>query len=673
MSPAAAEEYIASLYATVLKRDAGPEELAHWVAAAATLSPEQIYLAFVNSKEYKLQQEQSVPTVPTAESAVKPIDISTYLFPDELFVTDVPLKKILMVGACLTHGYTRWFRDLDPGLEIDHVPFNYFRQLPPVSTTQLDSYQLQYVQIPLRHVLTDRVVRIFDIDRVQGFDEILEDARAMLAAMLDAAMAYNVQHGLLTLVANFFVPQGSAAPSLADFGGDADLTAVIAELNNTLVDVVHNYQNAYVADVDGLANSYGKRYFRDDVFLFYTHGHILDRGWARQVEDDDSWPVWSAPNPARIEPVPDLTALYQLQAEPFPRLVLDQIRYLHRVVLQADQVKIVIFDLDNTLWRGQIAEHYEIGREWPAFESWPLGIWEAVHYLRRRGIVVSVCSRNDENVVRERWSRAVRLPWISLDDFIAPKINWNLKSENVQAILSELNLSAKSAVFVDDNPAERSEVLNRVPGIRVIGGNPYVTRRILLWAAETQRSLMTAESAKRETSYRAIVDRNAESALMDRETFLQNLQVVVELDHIINVDSPLLPRVLELANKTTQFNTTGLRWTVPELTSFIENQGSLFAFSVRDKFVDYGLVGAVFFSAGAVRQYVMSCRVLGLDIEVDALKQVLQLVREQDEGPLIVGTVIPTEVNTPCRDIFVRSGFQQTEELGTFAIAKDTL
>jgi FkbH-like protein len=673
MNSSVAEEYIASLYATVLKRDPLPDEFAFWVTTAAAWPPEKVYFAFVNSKEYKLQEGKSVPTVPTAEAAVKPIDISTYLFPDELCVTDVPLKKVLMVGACLTHGYTKWFRDIDPGLEIDLVPFNYLRQLPPVSTTQLDSYQLQYVQIPLRHVLTDRVMRIFDIDRAQAFNEILKDARALLAVMLDAAMAYNVQHGLLTLVANFFVPQGSAAPSLADFGGDADLTALIAGLNNALADLVRNYQNAYVADVDGLANSYGKRYFRDDVFLFYTHGHILDRGWTRQVEEDDSWPVWSAPNPARIEPVPDITALYQLQAEPFARLVLDQIRYLHRVVLQTDQVKIVIFDLDNTLWRGQIAEHYESGREWPAYESWPLGIWEAVHYLRRRGIVVSVCSKNDENVVRERWSRAVRLPWISLDDFIAPKINWKPKSENVRAILSELSLSAKSAVFVDDNPAERSEVLNRVPGIRVIGGNPYVTRRILLWAAETQRSLMTAESTKRETSYRAIVDRNAESAVMDRDTFLQNLRTVVELHQIINVDSSLLPRVLELANKTTQFNTTGLKWTVPELTSFIENQGSLFAFSVRDKFVDYGLVGAVFVSAGAVRQYVMSCRVLGLDIEVDALKQVLQIVRERDEGPLIIGTVIPTEVNTPCRDIFLRSGFQATGESGTFAIAKDVL
>ncbi len=56
MSPAAAEEYVASLYATVLKRDPRPDELAQWVTYAAASPPEQVYFAFVNSKEYKLQQ-----------------------------------------------------------------------------------------------------------------------------------------------------------------------------------------------------------------------------------------------------------------------------------------------------------------------------------------------------------------------------------------------------------------------------------------------------------------------------------------------------------------------------------------------------------------------------------------------------------------------------------------
>ena len=164
------------------------------------------------------------------------------------------------------------------------------------------------------------------------------------------------------------------------------------------------------------------------------------------------------------------------------------------------------------------------------------------------------------------------MPWISLDDFIAPKINWNRKSENVRAILSELNLTSKSALFVDDSPVERSEVLSGVPGIRAIGGNPFVTRRILLWSAETQRSVLTDESTDRETSYRGILARNAE-----RCRWIANLSCRPSNSHSAashyQVDSPLLPRVLELANKTTQFNTTGLKWITPELTTFIENQG----------------------------------------------------------------------------------------------------
>jgi FkbH-like protein len=596
-----------------------------------------------------------------------PFDTSTYLFPTELQVTNVPLKKMLLIGSCLSQQYLERFREIDPELEIHHIFTNIVRQLPALTAAQLDTYQLQYIQLPVREVLTDRIVRICDIDRAAGFGEILDDARAKLGAMLDAAMAYNKQHGLLTLVANFFVPQGHAAPSLADLGGEGDLTALIAEINRTLAHLVRKYRNAYVADVDSLANSYGKRHFLDDIIGFYSHGAVVSK------YPEENWPPWSAPHCARVELVPDAVELYQLQPEPFFKLVLDQIRYLHRIAHQVDQVKIVIFDLDNTLWRGQIAEHYETGREWPFVDNWPLGMWETVHHLRRRGILVSLCSKNDESLVRDRWSRAVNLPWISLEDFIAPKINWNRKSENVRAILSELNLTPKSALFVDDSPVERSEVLSGVPGIRAIGGNPFVTRRILLWSAETQRSVMTNETTNRETSYRGILARNAERESMDRESFLQSLQIRIQLHHITEIDSPLLPRVLELANKTTQFNTTGLRWKPPELTTFIENQGAIFAFTVQDKFSDYGLVGAVFVSESVVRQFVMSCRVLGYDIEVNALKQILKLVRDQDDRRCILGSIIPNEVNGPCHDIYLRSGFQETETPNTFAILKSAL
>ncbi len=206
-----------------------------------------------------------------------PIDTSTYLFPNELQVTNVPLKKMLLIGSCLSDQYRVVFRKIDPELEVHHIFQNNVRQLPALTAAQLDTHQLQYIQLPLREVLTDRIVRICDIDRAEGFGEILDDARAKLAAMLDAAMAYNKQHGLLTLVANFFVPQGHAAPSLAGLGGEGDLTALIAEVNRTLAHLVPKYQNAYVADVNSLANSYGKRNFLDDIIFFYSHGAVQPR------------------------------------------------------------------------------------------------------------------------------------------------------------------------------------------------------------------------------------------------------------------------------------------------------------------------------------------------------------------------------------------------------------
>lgn len=604
-------------------------------------------------------------------NVAQPMDISTYLFPNELRVTELPLTSMLLIGSCLSEDYINRFRVLDPGLKIKYLPFNNIHKLPQLDPAEVNSYQLMYVQIPIRGVLTDRIIRIFDVDRAQAFGDVLEKAKIHLKSMLEAAMSYNVRHGIPTLVANFFVPQGHVAPSLDTVDEEADLRTLISSLNYTLAQLVNGYKNAFIADVNGLANSYGKSYFLDDSIYFYSHGSAIDSpvelgtNWAQH----ENSPSWSAPEAGRIESVPDLAQLYPVRPAVFYRLVLDQIRYLYRIIRQVDQVKIVIFDLDNTLWRGQIAQHYEAGREWPGIGNWPVGLWEAVHHLRRRGIVVALCSKNDADVVRERWSRAVRLPWISLDDFVISKINWKPKSENVRLILTELGLTPRSAVFVDDNPVERSEVSRNIPGIRVLGGNPFLTRRILLWSAETWRSVMTNEAISREASYQGIVARNAEATSMDRDAFLRSLETQIDFHYITDTLSPLLPRVLELANKTTQFNTTGLQWTVADLTAFIENSGMVATFSVKDKYSDYGLVGAIFVDGSCIRQYVMSCRVLGMEVENTALKQILEVIRHRNGEVAITGMVIPTEVNTPCRDIFLHTGFLPTEEPGVFELS----
>lgn len=589
-----------------------------------------------------------------------------YLFPQDLKVSDSQLNNILVIGSCLSEQYLAHFHRLRPDLHIDYTHFNNLMNLPQLDAAQASGYQLQYIQIPLRTVLGDHIVRITDFEKSANFEAIEHQAKSMLGAVLNAVMKYNREHGLLTLVPNFLLPQQHLSPSLAERGGARDFGRLVRTLNAHLDELLAGYANAYVADVDSLAATFGKRFFMDDVASFYAHNATLDT----DVADFDNLPAYSRPNRARIEDVADVHQTYGLRTGEFSELILGQIEALYRIARQLDTVKIVIFDLDNTLWRGQIAEHYEPGAEWPVSHFWPVGLWEAVQHLRRRGIIVSLCSKNDEHIVRERWSRAVPLPWMRYDDFLLPKINWLPKSENIRDTLAALSLTAKSAVFVDDNPVERDEVARNIPGIRVIGNDPYQTRRILLWAPETQRSHMSAEALQRENSYKDIIEREKEkSGSGSREAFLAGLDVRLSFHLLQNQEDPAFQRINELINKTNQFNTTGVRWSGADFAQFFGNGGVIHAFSVRDKFSDYGLVGAILLQGGVIRQFTMSCRVLGMDVELAALGHVAG-AQFAEGAQLIVGALVETELNTPCRDVFTRAGFAAPGQPGVFVLRR---
>ena len=171
----------------------------------------------------------------------------------------------------------------------------------------------------------------------------------------------------------------------------------------------------------------------------------------------------------------------------------------------------------------------------------------------------------------------------------------------------------------------------------------------------------TEESKRREAMLSKQIEREQERFSMSREEFLAGLGTTLNL---WEVDAPFhqsFTRVYELANKTNQFNTTTRRWDLQDYHAFWQSGGRVFAFSVTDRFTEYGLVGVIFVKNGEVVQYVMSCRVLGMDVEVAALGTIVGHLRTIGV-PTILGAVIPTEVNMPCRDVFIRSGFRQSSE-----------
>ncbi|QEO17561.1 HAD-IIIC family phosphatase [Acetobacter vaccinii] len=577
-----------------------------------------------------------------------PLSSDQFLFPPDLERTPAPIHRVLLVGSCLTALYMEQFGLRYPDIRFDYLAYNFVSVLPESPPAPVAEYDFQYVQIPLRTVLSDRVVAGHNLNDPAQAQAILHDALSTLDMMLESALRYNRSNGLLTFVANFIAPQQSTAPSLAGQGEAGDLAAIVRHLNQHLTNKINEYSNAYVLDTDSVASSIGKRYVLDDMIYFHSHNAVAYQDW------DDFGRV------ARNEPIPPLDGILPLKRDEFIASIFRQIVSAFRTVRQIDQVKAVVFDLDNTLWRGQIAEHYRPDSQpWPRTDGWPLGVWEAIHALRARGILVAVCSKNDEAYVREHWQDVVNPAFISLDDFASIKINWRPKAENISAICAEFSLRPKNVVFVDDNPVERASVVAALPDIRAIGGNPYMTRRILLWSAETRLAHLTQESAKREDMVRGQMAREKTRTTMNREDFLASLNCSASVTYIDNPAHPEVARALELTNRTNQFNTSGKRWSFQELSTFLTEGGRIATVRVTDRFTEYGLVAVLYFYKHDIVQYVMSCRVLGMDVEESIIATAIAHIRATDDTQRVTASVHDLSDNTPCRDVYTRCGFYE--------------
>lgn len=554
-----------------------------------------------------------------------------------------------MIGGCNALAYSQYFTRVMPGLIVDEIQFNNVLDLPELPPADANLYDFQVIELPLRELLGDTTFRFNEFDNAEKREAVLERAKQACQVSLDAAMRYNRSHGVLTVVMNFALPQAPVVSSLNRTGTGRDLRRLISQINEYLAELLDRYPNAFLADLDSLSGSLGKMYFQDDSIYFIGHsGH-----WKPEDRDYDVAPWHFAPAGLPIQDGPSLAETYVSQLDDFYLGVWRQWEHIWRVARRADAVKLVIFDLDNTLWRGQIAEHYGDDVTPPVFHGWPTGMWEAIHHLRGRGILTAVCSKNDYDTVKERWDRAVHASWLTLDDFTFVEIGWGPKVEAVARIVKRAGLTAHSTVFVDDNPVERESVRLGLPGVRVIGDNMYESRRILLWSAETQVPTLTVESADREKMVKAQDARETVKQALSREYFLLTLSLEIDLFELANFQGADAVRVIELTNKTNQFNTTGQRRSLTDFQDYVRKGARVFAFSARDRFTNYGIVGVVLWKDNSLEQFVMSCRVIGLDIE-NAVVQALLGALGVDACHAIIAE---TNHNSPARDFYVRNGF----------------
>jgi FkbH-like protein len=372
--------------------------------------------------------------------------------------------------------------------------------------------------------------------------------------------------------------------------------------------------------------------------------------------------------PERLEPVGSFGDYYDMApGDPFGHAVLAELRAMHRTLRQLDPVKLVVVDLDDTLWTGVSGDGAEIDKRMT--EGWPLGLVEALQYIRKRGILLAIISKNDEARIREAWTKIFR-ERIYLGDFSAVRINWRPKHENMSEILKAVNLLPGNVVFIDDNPVERAQMQAAFPAIRTLGANPFHIRRILLLAPETQTLAVTAESTQRTAMVQAQIARETDRASLSLETFLDQQEVKMRLLRIADMAHPRFARVFELINKTNQFNTTGRRWTEQEFDRFFTAGGTIAAYDVEDRYTTYGLVGVVLLRGRRIVQWVMSCRVIGLGVEYAAMRELITEMRREWDVP-VTAKLIETGLNGPCLGFFQDAGFAR--QGGAWVLAEGTV
>jgi FkbH-like protein len=561
-----------------------------------------------------------------------------YRTPIDLAVTAPEVERVLVIGSCFAEGLSPYLDRVIPEAAFDHVLYNFAGELPNQPPRPLETYSFQMIILPLRTVMPEGLYFRLRYDQPELFGAAFDESVQRLMHLLDGALKYNEQKRLLTFVANFLTPQQNALGRLLPRYDLCNPVYYVEKLNEILYKEIHKRDNVHWVDVNEISATFGRRFIQDDGLWLLSHGTYAN-DWDFGYDRD------------RVEAPAPFTEHHAFRTEEFILAVWSEVAAIYKTVRQVDQVKLVILDLDDTLWRGVVAED---GIDNPALlEGWPFGLAEALSFLKRRGILLAIVSKNEESRIVALWDH-IFVGLLTLDDFAVRRINWHPKAENVEEVLRTVNLLPKSAVFIDDNPVERASIAQAFPEMRVLGSHPYYIRRILLWAPETQVALITAESAQRTEMVQAQVEREQSKQRMSREEFLASLEIKINIVTIVDTGHLRFARCLELINKSNQFNTTGRRWTAEECVAFFAQGGRFHAFQVCDRLASYGVVGVAIVLAATIKQFVMSCRVVGLDVET----AVIAWIANNSPWPTLRAEVVETDSNFLCRDLFHKCGFE---------------
>ncbi len=326
--------------------------------------------------------------------------------------------------------------------------------------------------------------------------------------------------------------------------------------------------------------------------------------------------------------------------------------------------KCLILDLDNTVWGGvigddglegiQLGHGLGIGKAFTEFQMW-------VKKLKRRGIIICVASKNNEETAKEPFLKHPDMV-LKLDDIAVFMANWETKVDNIRAIQQILNIGFDSMVFLDDNPFERNMVRENIPGITVpeLPEDPGEYLEFLYGENLFETASYSGTDKDRTKQYQVEAQRvSLKKTFANEADFLKSLDMVSVVSGFTKFNTP---RVAQLSQRSNQFNLRTIRYTDADVEALAADNDVIdLSFTLEDKFGDNGLIAVVIMKKKDddslfVDTWFMSCRVLKRGMENFTLNTMVEQAKAKGYKR-IIGEYLPTPKNKMVEGHFPSLGF----------------
>ncbi len=345
-----------------------------------------------------------------------------------------------------------------------------------------------------------------------------------------------------------------------------------------------------------------------------------------------------------------------------------------------ESVRLILVDLDNTLWGGILGEDgiegIQLGGDFPGNAF--LGFQNTLKELHNRGIALGILSKNNEN---ETLETIQSLPNMVITESITSvyAINWEPKWKNLIKISQQMGLDLRNILFIDDNPIEREQVRINLPEVKVLDmpDDPALYSAALLDSPYIESIQLTNEDLMRGRQYSSKFKiENKKKEFSKLEDFYKSIQPRVT---VLSLNATNISRAVQLITKTNQFNTTSIRYTQKELEVLQKNGCKIYVLGYEDNFSDFENIGVAIIDWSDQKQehstlelFLLSCRVLGRGIEHGFFGWWLEKSNKMGKSTL-VGKIQHTNRNVPVHELFKNNGFYKRDNNSKwFADIKDS-